>query len=541
MRYIGDLRHYLGRWTGGDWPKRLPPPVALGGRIGLLLAVYWLLYGWLMTTCRLDEGAYGQPSLIAGLLARLVDRPVVPLVALGLGFWRRGHLVRPWSALEGGSRVRAFVVLVAALLAWQFSTYDYNYHLGQSHLADRLLLLALVPLVAWRPVWIFPFLLLCATVLWQFDYPLGWGYSLAMHKPLVRLLTLFAALLLLRGLDGGRGTADWVFLACCLVAANYWLPGLGKVALGWIGHGHLYFMILGAYAHGWMAGLEAQTLVEAAGALSLFDWPMRLATLAVEVGALFFLWRRQTAKLLLAGWTAFQIGVFAAFGYCFWEWIGVNIGLWLCFFARGQDRRWPIFTRSHFLLSLLVIGGATAWFSPARLAWYDTRLAYTYRFEAVDGEGERHQLPPLAFSPFLDVFTFGTFTYLAPTSQLVGAYGATADRPLARALLRATTPEQIWALEKARVWPSFDPARAAVLDRLLQRFAAHLQEDRALWLSRLKPPPVFWTQAHDPAYTGTRPLQTLNVYRLTWLYDGDSYGEIRREKVRALDLGPVAP
>jgi hypothetical protein len=546
MVHSSDLRHMRTRdrlrawvdtsYPGNGWLDRLKPPGLICGRIGLLLVVYYVLDAWLAATCRLDEAAYGQPVITLGLIERLLAQPVMLAVAAGLGVWRRGLLCRPWPSLDMGGPVRVFVVAVAFMLAWQFSTYDYNFYLDRSHLGDRLLLLALVPLIGWRPIFVLPFLLLCIAVLWQFDLPLGWGYSLSVHKPLIHLLVLFAAAFLLRVLDRGRGTDDFVFLACCLVAANYWLPGLGKLALGWGTHGHLYFMVLAAYAHGWLAAWEPQTVVAAAQALSWFDWPMRLATLVVEVGALLFLWRRPTAKILLVGWTLFHIGVFATFGYCFWEWIGVNVGLYICFFARGRDRLLPVFTPTHFVLSLLVIGGASLWFKPARLAWYDTRIAYTYRFEAIGGQGGRYELPPLSFSPFLDVFAFGTFRYLGPTSQLVGSYGATSDRPLAEALVQSTTPEQIWALEAGRVQPSFNARLAGVLDDFVRRRVTRLDQSRPVVLSWFKPPPVFWTQAHSAVYEGQERIERVEIYRVTSLYDGQRYAEIRREKVRSIAI-----
>ena len=97
--------------------------------------------------------------------------------------------------------MRRLVILVTAILAWTFSTYDVNLYLGREHHADRVLLLVLGALVWRRPVFVLPFVLLVVAVVNQFFFPIG-GYSTAEQFALVRVLIVFLATFLLQLLTG---------------------------------------------------------------------------------------------------------------------------------------------------------------------------------------------------------------------------------------------------------------------------------------------------------------------------------------------------
>ncbi len=98
-------------------------------------------------------------------------------------------------------------------------------------------------------------------VIWQFDAPrLGFQNLVADFRPLVNILTMFAAALLVQALWGRRKMHGFLFLTLCIVAANFWVPGYAKLRIGWITHGHVYLLLPNAYTHGWLAFLEPQTI-----------------------------------------------------------------------------------------------------------------------------------------------------------------------------------------------------------------------------------------------------------------------------------------
>jgi hypothetical protein len=283
--------------------------INLGIRVGVLISLYMLLEGWLSDFGRLPESSYHQPFIFVELgkqLGRKVLRliaPAVLIIACYKSLWK------DWSAFDDVKFVRPFIILIALMLAWDFTAYNYNLYFNSGHYLDRMLLLVLVVLTYWRPVFVFPFLLLAISVIWQFYYPLEEFDPVVEHFLLTRLLTLFFAAFLLQGLTGRRSATDFIFVALTFIATSYWRPGLGKIQMNWITHGHIYHLIFGSYAHGWLGFLEPTTVVSLAQQVSRFDWHMRIFTLLIEFGAIFFLWRRASLLAFLGGWTLFHWGI----------------------------------------------------------------------------------------------------------------------------------------------------------------------------------------------------------------------------------------
>ena len=91
---------------------------------------------------------------------------MVTIVLLGIILMRYGTLLSSWQMLEHGTVLRIFILFLAFVVAWPFVTYGYNYYFGQGHYLDRLVIALLLPLIWWRPVFVFPFLLLIYTVMW---------------------------------------------------------------------------------------------------------------------------------------------------------------------------------------------------------------------------------------------------------------------------------------------------------------------------------------------------------------------------------------
>src|SRR5690606_34266357 len=158
--------------------------------------------------------------------------------------------------------------------------------------------------------------------------------------------------------------------------------------------------------------------------LKRFDLPIVGFTLLVECGSLFFLWRRPYALALLWGWVALHVGIVAVSGIFFWQWILVNLGLFFLLWRDRNERLFPVFKREYFLLSLLLIGGRRIWYDAVNLSWYETRVSYTYRVEAIGESGKTYQLPPRFFSPYEYQFSLAGFGYLVQEPRLDVLYGA---------------------------------------------------------------------------------------------------------------------
>ena len=515
--------------------------LALSLRTGLLLTLYALLDRWLTRLTAIPERGYEEAFLVFELGKRLMSLNPAALAsmllmvgAIGVGLWFRSLGPR-WSSFTYGPLVRRLVVVIAFVLAWSYATYDYNFYFDQTHGVDRLILLALVPLLCWRPAFVFPFLLVLLPMLRQFDYPIG-DYSWSEPVLLVRALMLFGALWLTRLVSGRIRTADFFFVLCCLVASFYWVPGLGKLDLYWIASDRLYYLLPATYANGWLGFLSPEAVARFTKAFSYLNTPMKIGTLLLEAGALFCLWRRSLLTGFLVGWIVLHIGIFFVTGIFFWKWITLDAAILVLFFTKHRPR-FEIFTRAHFVVSLILIGGATLWFKPVELAWYDARMSYTYRFEAVGTSGKTYTLSPRFFSPYDYQFTLSGFTYLSHQPRLSVAWGATRNRNVAEALNASTTPSEIWNLEREMGREGYDPRRSAAFDDFIREFVTnwckHGGELR--WWHLLQAPPQLWTFSPDAGPDEGEQIAKVIGYEVTSLYDDSRYREIRKRRVRIIN------
>ena len=389
---------------------------------------------FMLRVIHLPAESYEAPFLLLEVLRRLGIAGITAICVVAVLLSRYGGLLNGWDTLDHGRELRLFVGFLAALMAWAFTTLDYNYYFDQGYYADRVLIAFLLPLIYYRPIFVFPFLILAFAMMWQLDHPGIGGFFIFPHKlQVLHVLNLFGAVFLLHSVTGNRRTDAFFFYTCCLVAAGYWQPALWKFKIDWLSYGHLYFMALAAHAHGWLAFLPPTTVVDFANLIAVFDRPMQIFTIVVEAGCLLILINRHVSIALLAGVIVFHLGVFAFYGYLFWTWMLLDAALIVILYRDLKTRNIAIYGPGSLLLSAVLIGYASLWFKPPTLAWFDTRFSYSYRYEAIGESGERYDLPPHFFTPYDNIFTMAHFGYLVEDHRmLVAPYGITGDRDRAR-------------------------------------------------------------------------------------------------------------
>lgn len=525
-----------------DLPEK-NPFVFLCLRIGALLAVFIFIELFIRRTTILSAANYQAPYLFLELLARFGAVKLAIVAVMSVIMMRYGALLTSWRSMDLGVPLRWFVVFLAFIMAWPFTTYGYNHFFDQGYYLDRALIAVLVPLIWWRPAFIYPFLVLVFASMWQLSQPSLGGSVLAHKIQVLHVLNLFAAAFLIRAVTGSRRTDIFMFLTCCIVAAAYWEPALAKLKIGWVTHGHLYRLPLAAYAHGWLAFLEPEEIVTFAKTLSLFDWPMRVFVLVIEAGCLFFLWRRSLAIALLGAVIIFHFGVFALYGFLFWTWIMLDAALLFLLLRFWRSGSLQIFSRGHFLLSILLIGLAGLWVNPPKLGWFDTRLTYTYRFQAVGLHGKQYSLPPRFFAPYEDFFTMVSFSYLVPEhGVLSGPYGVTFSREIADATEDATTADEIFALESTIARPRYDAARAARFYAFIVRYTEtwNRRHETGSAIYSLRPPPQFWSLRHGEAPPPEETIREIIVTEITTLFDEERLKVIREIELARLEI-PATP
>ena len=506
-------------------------------RIGSLVALYMVLERVLRTLTALPSAAYYKPVLIIALVQRWGWLWLIPAVALiAFLFWNGRSLNLAWPQMETGQSLRPFLITVAFILTWVYSTYEFNLYFAQGHYVDRVVLVVLLGLIYWRPVFVLPWLMLLTTIIGQFNYPLG-GYSVAEQFVLVRILMLFCALIMIRLATNKWYTAEFLFIVICLIASSYWTSGLGKFRLDWFGYGpHLNNLLFATYANGWLGFLSPNTVSQIGSGITPFIWPMMIGVAFIEGGAIFILSRRQLLPLFLIGFVLFHLGVVLLSGIFFWKIAAVEIALLIFILHKRLDKTISIFTPSHLILSLLLIGGSSIWFNPINLSWYDSAASYVYRFEATDTNGEQSFLTPNFFRPYDYQFTLSAFGFLVEEPQLPVFWGATFDRSIAEMVLAADSPAEVLEIESTYGSINQSPERAAKFATFLTDFLHNWNQrlSKSSGASLLQPPPQLLTFSGDQAFAEQTEITHLKVYHVLVYFDGENYHEIRQRAV--LDL-----
>ena len=505
--------------------------------IGIVLIAYVIFNVVVTRASWLPPDAYFQPILTVALFERLgVWLSIASLAAVAL-LTRFGGLGRRWETFDDGPALRLYSVILMVVIAWPLTTYGYNYYFDQLHLADRLVLLALIPLAWFRPAFVLPFVALGYVILWQFGQPLSGGTVFAHKLQVLHQLELMCAFVLVRSVIGGSRSLSFVFLACCLVASSYWMPALAKLQIGWLQHMSLHLMPASAWAHGWLSWAGEDTLQWLVGVFEVVEWPMALFTLAFETAFLLFLLHRRVSVLLLVAAIVFHAGVFIAYGFLFWTWAALDAALILLLLRLNPRSASRLYARPLLALSVLVIAAGAWWARPPHLGWHETRLGYTYQVRVHDGRGSSATLGGAFFGPYSDVFTQVPFAFLVDAGEpLVSSYGVTKDGPLAARINSAESTDVLLAMEPVPN-PRYDPARADAFYSFVARYVGNYASggDRLPWLGIVDAPAQFWGYASDSELAGIE-IREISVIQNTWFYDG-----VRMEPVRRVELARFEP
>lgn len=506
--------------------------------VAALVGIYLVIDVVVRGVTDLGEAGYREPSMTLTLLRQSAFAVPVLLLLWGLVVWRTRSVGLRWPGFERGWSFRLPVGVCIVFLTWWFSTYDYNLYFDRGHWLDRMLLVALAGLALWRPVFAVPWIFLVATIMTQFYYPIG-GYSVAEQFQLVRVVELFVALTVIRLVVGRWRLTDYLVVVIALVAGGLFLPGVGKLRLGWLTIGaHVELNLFSAYGAGWLGMLSFDSIGTILRALRPLAWPMLIGTLLVEIGAVFILWSRRTLIAWLGLFVAFHIGVFALTGILFWRWMALEVALLIFLFRDRLITVLPIFNWRYAVLGSGLVVLAPFWSMPVNLAWLDSPVTYSYRFFATDAAGNVAQLSPQFFRPYDYQFSLGAFEYLSGDADLFPHFwGAVSDREILEEVYAAATADEILRLEDRFGSLLFDEARARDFDSFITTTVSNWNErgsPNRLW-RLIKAPDQIWTVNPD-AYDGEGPIESVAVWRVLSYWDGSEYREIRTTMIREIDI-----
>ena len=482
------------------------------------------------------EADLGRPSLLAAAAAHRWWALVSLVAGAGVAvLLRPRRLLAPWGDLEQGRALRRFTGVLVVLLAWQASCYPYNWLAGRLHGADRVVVVALAAASLARPAFLVPFAVAVRIMAEQFVLPFDTPAGRNIDDLLVLVVLAVAAGHLVYVVTGRNRTAPVLLVAASALAAHFFIPGKGKIVIGWLADGDLGNLPISSYAAGWRGGGDGSWARWLADLLHTIRLPAMAGILAVELGSIVAVTRPRFLRWWLPAAVGFHLAVFAITGFWFLSWIAVEVGL-LVLLSAPSLRSWAAAnaTPARGLVAVAAVLGAPVLFHPPGLAWLDGPVSYGYRITATGVSGTRYSVDSAALAPLSHQVAFNRLQ-LGATVPASGAYGAAATAADIDALDPIGTFEQLDAYEATLGRPTLvEPSQQFLADYLAYANRPHRSPPARL-AHRLGPPEHFWTSGDGPAYRFQEPIRSLDAAIVRVL--NTSFSEDRQTVLR-LEIGP---
>jgi hypothetical protein len=505
--------------AGGISHQRITGFLFALAQISVILVTYPLLHALYFNLAYLPEKAYFEPFVTPQIFAQPLDLLIEVFLLTAILFlgYKRLH----WHDFEQGKILKYFILFLSLVLAWTFSTYDYNLYYNQAHYLDRFLLILLGLLVWFHPAIIPIFLIQTIAIVYQFQYPLD-QYSWTDKEVVFNILILFNIFLYLKLLLRRNITVLFLVLALSLFAANYFISGLGKLELDWIGKNRIYELVVSSYVNGWLAFLPETTLLQIVEMLKTFNPFMIFMTMVIELGGLVILAHKRVALLVLLSFTLLHIAIFITSGIFFWKWILLASAFFVVLQKIDEAVVKQLFNKSFFVTSLLIIYFSPHYFHPARLAWYDTGLSNFYEIEAVGVSGTLYNVGRSFMAPYDFPFAQNRFPFLSNEKLLVGTYGSTSNLEVMEALQTVKVGEELSLLEESKGRNHYNGTQARQFDYFLQSFFTNLNQRGAktIFINHFGAPHHIWNFARGNVYALQEKVRQIRVRFIKTFYDG---------------------
>ena len=520
---------------------------------GLLVTVVVLDRATLALTGLAGDDVFSSSLLLASIERNLIFW-VVAIVAVFVGGVLlavsgdgNGRLLEPWSALENGSVLRWLSALLIVYTTWVGAFGSFNFFSNELYLFDRGLLVALALLAFWRPVALLPLVVVARVLSEQTLFPFVNPAVQNIDDLLAFALLIVAAGHLWYVATGRRETSPILLGLITLLAAHFYLPGRGKLSLGWLTNNNTGNLALSSYTAGWLANTDGGALRSLANLLESAGPVVNLFTTVAELGSVIAVLTRRLSAVWLAMWILLHIAVFAATGFVFIGWMLLEVGL-LVILLSGSLRSWvdENATVGRGLVAVVAVLATPFLFHPPGLSWLDSPVSTGYRLEAVGESGERYEVPISVFSP-LDVNVSFLDVHVTELRPPVGAYGALGSVDELRAL------EQVETFDDLAVIESQQPVneRTELSEDFLITFFDYANRGEGSLLRIIDPPARFLTQSPGPSFSFQEPLVELQLFQVTNIHrlsEGDASVDetLRTELVLTIEqddpgAGRIAP
>ncbi len=523
--------------------------VGLFLKLALALIIYYFFSEFVFDAVLLDEAAYHQPMLA---LEALKDRGFVFilvgyafLLALNCVNLQRNPFRGRWSwqqyEADEGIKVRYIVFALVLILAWAFSTYEFNFYYDQGHYLDRLLLVILACLVFVNPIFASIFAVFAVLVVSQFNYPEFLNYSWFDKELLFKILLLFSVFNILSLFVKFR-PSHFIFLSLCLIGSEYFFAGMSKLAVGnrivgWMLDNQVHNLFVSSYINGWLTFIDRPTLLQIAGVMGIFDIPLQIFTLIFELGGILLVLGRRVSIVMLGGAVLLHLGIFLSSGIFFWKWVLLDLSLITLFWKYKHEVDSYLFTRKNAVLSLFVILAAFAFLPQTNAGWFDTRVNNFYEFEAVGANGTVRPLARGFWAPYDIPFAQVNFFYLNDDEVIVRTYGTHREFAVADVINRAESVTEIDAVWEQYAASRYSEPVASMFDDFVRTFVANANAHPG------GAPPFFLRARHhittfapDNAYNFQFPIMRVRVRYIETFYSGEEIFILEDKIIRDIEI-----
>jgi hypothetical protein len=313
-------------------------------------------------------------------------------------------------------------------------------------------------------------------------------------------------------------SASAVLVLGAATATHFFVPGVAKVRLGWVGANEPGNFALNSYTAGWRGddGSWARNLADIA---DTYAWAIVIITVVAEVCAFVAVYHRRLLRWWLPLWALFHLGIFFMSGFFLIGWIILELALLGLLLWPGATQ-WLSRndTPARGLLAVGLVLAGSFLFHPPRLAWIDAPIGYGYEVEATGESGTTYHVPLTAFAPFQQELSFG-FAQFRGTSDAVGGYGAAGS---------------VWSADKLKTIQSFDELAAFEADLkpnsvelrersetlVLQWFETVNGRGNPNWFL-LAPPTRYWAGRASPTFDFQEPLESVTIVQVVAIHNAD--------------------
>lgn len=497
-----------------------------------VVIIHFALYKGLYSIGTLSIDSYFNNSISLELLKKILQNIYFIIVLIIAVAVFRKKLFLSWTSFESGKIIKRVVVIIALILAWYYSSYDYNFYFNQSHIFDRVLLVCFALAIYYRPIFILPFLLLLFSIMMQFaSFPY---YSTGISPfLLIRILILFLAFVVYKLLFKRFELSIFVFLLCCLIGTHYFTPGYGKLNSEWIFNDHINYLIAATYPNGWLSFLNESSISSFIQFLDTFNGHLRVFTLIVECGVLFFFFHLKYLRFILTCAIVMHLGILMYSGIFFWMWILLHLTLLFILFKKDLPIH-NIFNRYYFIAGLFLIGLGKFWASAGALSWLDSPLSYTYVIEAKTEDGEVLNLHPNFFSCYDYQFSLGNFKYLNEEPRLNIVWGAT-DQSTSHYLNSERSVKEIFEHETENGKIYKDEKSKQIFVDFIKKFIGNRNKNlkgEDNYTKYLQAPELYWSFPYDLPSKVNQKITEVTVNEITTYFtENEGFKIIRKKKV----------